>query len=183
MIFQISKAKGSAEYLVTQYGNLQNMVANLQIPSGTISNKVDWANLIYQGDKYLLTSKDVYEYYYRLYQLISFRLFLSKDKNGNAKFSGETETGLTILFANSFFDKKLYKRVDVSAILLSGIYHMGNQKSFIKKAFFNYILFTSTMLNDLADEHYAKKYFSKYKQEWKKLRAILNKIKEQEVKK
>ena len=39
------------------------MVANLQIPSGTISNKVDWANLIYQGDKYLLTSKDIYEYY------------------------------------------------------------------------------------------------------------------------
>ena len=159
--------KGSAEYIAARYGNLQYLLMNLQIPSGTISNKVDWANLFYNCDKYLLTSKDVYEYYYRLYQFVSFG----------------PPPSLAILNVNISFMKKFYKGINLAAPILVDVYEQTNDKKLFRKAVFNYILFTGTMLNKLSDDHFAKKYFSKYERDWAKLRAILNKIKEEDSKK
>ena len=180
---QMSIAKNQAEVLTSNYGSLQNVVTNLQIPSGTISNKVDWATLIYQGNKYLLTSKDVYECYYRLYQLISFRIYYSWGMNGNIKFTGETKSGLSAYITNFFLKKDVYKKnLTLAAPILVGLYSRGN-RIFVKKAIFDYILFTGTMLNKLSNDSFAKKYFSKYERDWAKLRAILNKIKEEDSKK
>ncbi len=183
----MAAAEGVAEVLVKRYGNLQDTIMNLQIPSGTISNKVDWANLVYQGNKYLLSSQDIYEYYYRLYQFASFFGSSKKDINGNAMFASDSETnGQSIKFIKAIFSYDFYKKfcygIDLSDLGFFKFYGLGN-RSFVRKSFFNYILFTGTMLNKLSDDHFAKKYFSKYEKDWAKVRAILNKIKEEDSKK
>ena len=175
-----------ADFLEKDFGSLQNVVTNLQIPSGTISNKVDWATLVYQGNKYLLSSQDVYEYYYRLYQFASFRFFLAKDLSGNAIFRGVTQEtdGNTAELIEIIFERDFYEKfcngIDLSDLgFFNKFYVLGN-RSFVRKSVFNYILFTGTMLNKLSDDSFAKKYFSKYERDWAKMRNLLNKIKEED---
>ncbi len=183
-IVYLSQTKVEAEWLDARYGSLQNTIVNLQLPTGTISNKVNWANLLFIGDRYLLSSKDIYEYYYRVYQIISFRMFYITDANNNFKFNGDN-TGIGIEFTNGiaassiFKGNKLYKGWNDVFSIITGLYPLGHSRRFTRKAFFNYILFTGTMLNDLSNDSFAKKYFKKFESEWSKLRAILNEIKKE----
>ena len=176
----LAETKVYGNYLETRYGKLQNTIINLQLPTGIISSNLTWHSLLYNADKYLQSSRDAYEYYYRTYQLFSLRLFLRGDINPVCK--GETESGLTIDFVNIYFtDSRFWRGYEKDNIYsITSIYGAGSNPNFKRKAYFNFILFVGTMLNDLGNKTYAKKYFSKYERDWAKMRNLLNQLKEED---
>jgi len=172
-------AQVTGKFISAKYGTLQNVITNLQIPSGTISTKLSWEQLIYKSDTYLINAKDVYDYYFRLYQLFSLREHLSSEfKNGKIVLEDEHKDKSTFFTTMSLRKPFWNGWRDTSWVL--HVYSMGDER-YVRKAYFNYILFTGTMLNPLSNKSYANRYFLKYKQRWQRMRQLLNKIKNKEI--
>ncbi|MBE0497160.1 MAG: hypothetical protein IBX45_12150, partial [Campylobacterales bacterium] len=145
-----------------RYGNLQNNVQSLGIPSGTINRNLDWGTLYHHTLKYLHESADIYDYLYRQYQLSTLRMLV----NGGP--DGESQLALTMA--------TVFESIEDGVRILE-----QGQKRAVRKAFFNWILFAGTMLDPMADDSFAKEYFAEegISQEWERVKKLIEIVKKE----
>ena len=157
-LFHKNFAEGAGEAYSRKFGNLQNNVQSLGIPSGTINRNIEWSTLLFRTYEYIRGARDKYEYFYRLYQIASLRFAPDDSSQPSASVPLVVE-----------------KDTDIDAV-----FQIGN-KSAVRKAFFNWILFAGTMLDPMADDSFAKEYFAEegISQEWERMRQLIEIVKKE----
>ncbi|WP_331775013.1 hypothetical protein [Sulfurospirillum sp. 1612] len=181
MIYMRSFCNARGSILTAQYGTLKDTVSSIGLPTNTIDRSFQWSNLVFNSNMYLIHSKDAYEYYYRLYQLISLRTFLRPNRNGETYIHGEIESGFTSWCVTALTKKKNWTGFNETSTVI-GFYEGMGKRRFVQKAFFNYILFAGNELNDLSNNQFSKKYFAKFEPDWQRMRMLLEKLRSQNKK-